>query len=153
MRRVLILFAIGALLVVSACASSSGISNLQGQWHRNNYGAGHEILDCSGSTAQVLCEYTTDPESNSGTFAGAVVDAEACPSYMKELCTSAVVIAQGTAQFTTGIVTDETIAVQADGSMMLSFDTPDVLPGAPFMCPWFRSYETALQEPYDCQES
>jgi hypothetical protein len=56
-----------------------------------------------------------------------------------------VVIAQGTMFFSSGLVVDETIAVQGDGSMVLSWDRP-----SPFHCPWFRSFDTALSEPFDC---
>ena len=155
-------------------APASGDSGLQGRWHRDNYGTNHEVLICNGSTSMVTCRFMAVPEpapgppvesqldgpasaSAKGRFVGEIV--ASCPVYdsrWNSFCDEAVVIAQGDMTLRVPgtdepYVFQETIAVHSDGSMMLSWDAPNPQ-GVPFYCPWYRSYQKALDEPNQCYD-
>jgi hypothetical protein len=160
MKRSAIAVLVGVLLLFVALPAF-GASGLEGRWHRDNYGNSHEVLICNGSQIGVRCQYLQVPEpslgilpttsdTTRGMFEGVLVDAAACPAYMADACGEAVVIAQGTAKYTSGIITEQTIAVHADGSMTHSWDTPDFF-GSPFVCPWYDSYDRALSESPHCE--
>ena len=155
MRRLIVVGVLAALIgAVLPVGSAFGGSGLEGRWHRNNGDTEHEVLTCNGSKGHVVCHYNKVPEPAmdwardgiTGKLVGHIVEAGECPAYMAGPCASAVVIAQGTMYFNTGLVVDETIAVQEDGSMVLSWDNRPV----PFHCPWYRSFDTALSEPAAC---
>lgn len=132
-------------------------SELAGEWHRNNNDRDHEALTCEVRDQDVSCFYTKIPEPElgwgtdgvDGDFTGHLADETTCPTYLQDACRTAVVIAQGTMTFTSGVETIQTYAVQDDGSMILSWDTPGFF-GSPFQCPWFRSFQTALEQPSAC---
>lgn len=149
---------------VEPAGSSSGdvqdAAGLGGEWHRDNYRRNHELLTCTATDVIVQCSYEQQPASDpdprtelsdevEGRFIGAFIDPSDCPVHMNGPCASAVEIAQGTATLTSGIQTEQTLALQGDGSMILSWDTPGFF-GSPFHCPWYTSYETALAKPHDC---
>ena len=139
------------------------VPGVAGRWHRLNPAPNesggvapeHETLTCNGSTSVVWCRYNkqpepglgyvTPPQGTRGTFTGTLVDASACFGLMVGPCSTASVIAEGTMHFRVpggaDFDVDQTIAVQGDGSMVLSWDTG---PGAQFHCPWFRSFAAAL---------
>lgn len=160
MKRSTLAMLVGVLLALSA-VPALGSSGLEGRWHRDNYGNSHEVLICNGSEGLVRCQYLQVPEpslgilpttsdTTRGVFRGNLVSVDDCPDYMTDACADAVVIAQGTAVYTSGISTDQTIAVHADGSMTYSWDTPGNF-GSPFVCPWYDSYDRALSESPDCE--
>jgi hypothetical protein len=137
-----------------------GRAGLGGLWHRDNYGRNHEVLTCTATDFSLRCSYEQQPASGAddqseqvdpaeGSFIGAFIDPQDCPAHMSGPCASAVEITQGTASFTSGIQTEQTITLQGDDSMILSWDTPGLY-GSPFHCPWYATYEIALSRPHDC---
>jgi hypothetical protein len=147
-------------LATAAALRGDDSSGLQGRWHRDNYGEGHEQLFCTGSTSTVQCRYLsrslTDPTSvGTGRFVGFLVDADACLPYMSDTCSSAIVIAQGREYFSfpqdgQELVVPVTMAVLPEGKLALSWDEHPSIPGGEFHCPWYRVYATALAMDHKC---
>ncbi len=52
--------------------------------------------------------------------------------------------------FSSGVVTDQTLAVQPDGSLVLSWDTPRGDGNRVFHCPWYRTFDLAMMFDSEC---
>lgn len=127
-----------------------------GEWYRNDP-QNAELLTCVKTENAMRCDYSVPADAQRGWVGSDIVGeldavfitADDCPPHMTESCDRAVFIAQGTMRFSTGIETVETLAVQPQGGLVLSWDTPpdhvDV-----FHCPWYRTFELAEARAAEC---
>lgn len=131
---------------------------LSGTWHRLNPGSppGHEVMRCTGYQ-QIFCLYGLYPEpdlgfgnpadSNTGQFRGKNVTADwSCPPWFPaEACANKLFAASGTMIYTApggsqSIVRHVLLVSRIGGQNRLY----DYLVNYSVVCPWFRSFETAL---------
>ena len=160
MRRILPVIAAAALLVAFAApASSAGIAST---WHRDNYGNGHERLICTSTSGVWECRYDSMPNypergdrSNGiGSFTGSEQDAWWCPPWAQEVCDSVerhVVGATVYRQQGNPPVTEWEELIFTDGSDGLApMYMYLVGPGLEGVCPWYPTWDEALENGHEC---
>ena len=141
-----------AVAVGPASAASSG------EWHRNNYGTGHERLICREGTTSWSCVY--DNVSEPGLPAGDTVahftgrnvtDSWSCPTWFDAtVCDNVVAVYRGVSTYTASgnhpvTFLQEYIVTDVGGQEILQQYFVDL-----FYCPWFRTWEEALAADYNC---
>jgi hypothetical protein len=147
-----------AALILLAAAVGPASAAASGEWHRNNYGTGHERLICREATFSWTCVYDNVPEpglSASDTvahFTGRnVSDSWSCPTWFDAtVCDNVVAVYRGVATYTSSgnhpvTFLQEYIVTNVGGQEVLQQYFVDL-----FYCPWFRTWEQALAADYNC---
>lgn len=147
-----------AALMVLAVAVAPVFAASRGEWHRNNYGSGHERLVCREATPSWTCVYDNVPEpglewgDTVGYFTGHnVTNSWSCPTWFDpSVCDNVVAVYRGLATYTARgnqpvQFLQEYIVTTVGGQEILQQYFVDR-----FYCPWFRTYEEALAADYNC---
>jgi hypothetical protein len=156
------------LRLVTAClaslvlALSLGVSTATatgfGQWHRNNYGAGHERLACNERSRVWVCAYgDADLNTTMGLFVGRkVTNSWSCPDWFaSEICDpgNLVAVYQGATFYAWGTrVPQDYVVTNINGQDILYLYWRESNFG-PFYCPWFRTFQEALAAPFACTDT
>ena len=149
---------IAALMLVAVAAGPASARASSGEWHRNNYGNGHERLICREATPSWSCVYSNVPEpglSASDTaahFTGPnVTDSWSCPTWLDaSVCDNVIAVYRGVATYTSSgnhpvTFRQEYVVTDVGGQEILQQYFVDL-----FYCPWFRTWEEALAADYNC---
>jgi hypothetical protein len=149
---------IGALMLLAAAIVPASAKASSGEWHRDNYGTGHERLICREATPSWSCVYDNVPEpglpasDSVGHFTGAsVTDSWSCPEWFDAtVCDNVVAVYRGVASYTSGgnhpgTFREEYIVTNVGGQEILQQYFVDL-----FYCPWFRTWEEALAADHNC---
>jgi hypothetical protein len=147
-----------AALILLATAVGPVAAASSGEWHRNNYGTGHERLVCREATTSWSCVYDNVPEpglpgsDSIGHFTGRnVTDSWSCPTWFDAtVCDNVVAVYRGVATYTSSgnhpvTFRQEYIVTNVGGQKILQQYFVDL-----FYCPWFRTWEEALAADFNC---
>ena len=144
-------------LVVALGASPTTAASF-GEWHRNDYGA-HERLTCVEAAQAWTCKYSNaDVATTTGSFNGRdVTDAWECPDWFAaEICDpdNLVAVYEGVNVFLPVgghpfRIAEDYVITNIDGQDILYVYWLDSNVG-PFYCPWFRTFQEALDAPFEC---
>jgi hypothetical protein len=147
-----------AALILLAAAVGPASAAASGEWHRNNYGTGHERLICREATFSWTCVYDNVPEPGLSAsdavahFPGRnVSESWSCPTWFDAtVCDNVVAVYRGVATYTSSgnhpvTFLQEYIVTNVGGQEVLQQYFVDL-----FYCPWFRTWEQALAADYNC---
>ena len=147
-----------AVLILLAVAVGPASAATSGEWHRNDYGTGHERLICREAMPSWSCVYDNVPEPGVpgsdfvGHFTGRnVTDSWVCPTWFDaSVCDNVVAVYRGVATYTSPTnhpvtVRQEYVVTNVDGQEIMQQYWVDM-----FYCPWFRTWEEALAADYNC---
>ena len=147
-----------AVLILLAVAVGPASAATLGEWHRNDYGTGHERLICREAMPSWSCVYDNVPEPGVpgsdfvGHFTGRnVTDSWVCPTWFDaSVCDNVVAVYRGVATYTSPTnhpvtVRQEYVVTNVDGQEIMQQYWVDM-----FYCPWFRTWEEALAADYNC---
>ena len=157
-RKLLAVPTVIAALILLAVAVGPVSAAAPGEWHRNNYGTGHERLICREGTSPWTCVYDNVPEPGLSAsdavahFTGRnVSDSWSCPTWFDAtVCDNVVAVYRGVATYTSSgnhpvTFRQEYIVTNVGGQEILEQYFVDL-----FYCPWFRTWEEALAADYNC---
>ena len=149
---------IAALMLLAVAVGPVSAKQASGEWHRNNYGTGHERLVCREAAPTWTCVYDNVPEpglpagDSVGHFTGRnVTDSWSCPTWFDAtVCDNVVAVYRGVATYTSSSnhpVTfhQEYVVTNVEGQEILQQYFVDL-----FYCPWFRTWDEALDADYNC---
>ena len=148
---------IAALMLLALAVGPASAKAPSGEWHRNNYGTGHERLMCREATSSWTCVYDNVPEpgipagDSVGHFTGRdVTDSWSCPTWFDAtVCDDVVAVYRGVATYTSSnhpvTFQQEYVVTNVGGQEILQQYFVDL-----FYCPWFRTWEEALAADYNC---
>ena len=149
--------AIAALMLLAVTVGPAH-KPASGEWHRNNYGFGHERLMCLEATPSWSCVYDNVPEpglpasDSVAHFTGRnVSDSWSCPTWFDAtVCDNVVAVYRGVATYTSsgnhpGTFHQEYIVTNVGGQEILQQYFVDL-----FYCPWFRTWDEALAADFEC---
>jgi len=150
---------LGALFVPGSAAASTGVGH---QWHRDNYGASHEVLSCVEGAHAWACLYgDTDNDQTLGVFTGRnITDEWSCPQWFEStICDPTILVAvyEGVATYLpspgegghAAKIRELYVVTNVNGQDILYVYWLDSHVG-PFYCPWFRTFQEALDAPFEC---
>jgi hypothetical protein len=158
--RSVVLSLVALALVVPITTAASRVTDRE--WHRNNYGAGHERLSCFERPPAWTCAYSTnDLEPVSGWFYGQNVTASwTCPDWFaSEVCdpVSLVAVYRGATLYGSlsdedeqSVIRQDYILTNVNGQEILYLYWRESPFFGAFYCPWFRTFEEALGAPFEC---
>ena len=148
---------IAALMILAVAAGPVSAAS-SGEWHRNNYGTGHERLVCREAVTSWSCVYDNVPEpglpasDSVGHFTGRnVTDSWSCPTWFDPaVCDNVVAVYRGVATYTSSgnhpvTFRQEYIVTKVGGQEILQ----QYFVGL-FYCPWFRTWKEALAADFNC---
>jgi hypothetical protein len=148
----------GLLVLMLWLGAAPAAAASPGEWHRDNYGTGHERLICREATLSWTCVY--DNVSEPGLPAGDAVahftgrnitSSWSCPTWFDAtVCDNVVAVYRGVATYTSSgnhpvTFRQEYIVTNVGGQEILQQYFVDL-----FYCPWFRTFEEALAADYNC---
>ena len=149
---------IAALLLLAVAVGPASAKQPSGEWHRNNYGTGHERLMCREATPSWSCVYDNVPEpgvpggDSVGHFTGRNVTATwSCPAWFDAtVCDNVVAVYRGMATYTSpsnhpGTFLQEYVVTNVGGQEILQQYFVDL-----FYCPWYRTWDEALAADFSC---
>lgn len=156
MKRIRLLSVAGAAilgLAISGPAMAVTPGAWAGEWHRNNYNAGEEVLICREGTRSWTCNYQV-PDAT-GWFSGRNVTASwTCPGWFPDaICDNVTAVYHGRATYVpaggasgTGfIVSEDYVLTEIDGRPILQLYWVDR-----FVCPWYRTHDEAFAADFNC---
>jgi hypothetical protein len=157
-RRSQVVPTVIAALLLLALAVGPASAAASGEWHRNNYGTGHERLICREATPAWSCVYDNVPEPGLPAgdavahFTGRnVTNTWSCPTWFDPMvCDNVVAVYRGVATYTSSgnhpaTFLQEYIVTNVGGQEILQQYFVDL-----FYCPWFQTWEEALAADYNC---
>jgi hypothetical protein len=129
------------------------------EWHRDDYGAGHERLTCNEGAKAWACGYENDVvATTTGGFSGRnVTSSWSCPDWFSsEICANVVAVYQGANTYLPPVgeghpfrIDQDYVVTNIDGQAILYVHWRDSNVG-PFYCPWYRTFQEALDAPFEC---
>ncbi len=150
--------AMAALMLLALAAGPASATASSAEWHRNNYGTGHERLICREATPSWSCVYDNVPEpgvpggDSVGHFTGRnITDSWSCPTWFDAtVCDNVVAVYRGEATYTSSsnhpaTFRQEYVVTNVGGQAILQQYFVDM-----FYCPWFRTWEEALAADFNC---
>jgi hypothetical protein len=172
-RRLSLLFAVLAALVLVLVPTPAGARVVPMDWHRLDTGLdgrsdppGHEVLHCL-TDGQWRCSYSTRPGPGladspfRADFAGDdVTDSWTCPPWLStDVCASVERVVAGTETVSDGrdhltFTIPVELIVLGDGTLWVLWplsEPPFEVEFRPFACPWYPTFEQALQASAGCQ--
>jgi hypothetical protein len=146
--------ALAAALAVPLATAAAATGGANGEWHRNNYNVGEELLTCREGTASWTCTYLVP--NGTGWFSGRnVSDSWTCPEWFPStICDNVVAVYHGRAVYVpvggtssgpTFLVNEDYVITNIDGQPVLQLYWVDR-----FVCPWYRTFEQALANDFTC---
>jgi hypothetical protein len=157
-RSLVVPTVIAALMVVIVAVVPAAAKASSGEWHRDNYGTGHERLSCREATPSWSCVYDNVPEpglpanDSVAHFTGPnITGSWSCPEWFDAtVCDNVVAVYRGVATYTSsgnhpGTFRQEYIVTNVGGKAILQQYFVDL-----FYCPWFRTWEEALAADHNC---
>jgi hypothetical protein len=156
MRHIRLVSVAGAtvlVLAMSGPAMARTTGAQAGEWHRNNYNAGEEVLLCRESTPSWTCTYRVP--DGTGWFSGQDITASwTCPEWFPStMCDNVTAVYHGrTVYLPVGgssgdsfIVKQDYVVTEVEGQAVLQLYWIDR-----FVCPWYRTYDEALAADFNC---
>jgi hypothetical protein len=157
MNRIRLVVVVGSMVVALAATSPALAvppASQQGEWHRNNYNAGEEILTCREGARSWTCTYRIP--DGTGWFSGeGVTDSWTCPGWFPSaICDNVVAVYHGRFLFvpdggaTEGppvLVSQDYVITEVDGRAVLQLYWV-----GQFVCPWYRTHEEAFAADFNC---
>jgi len=145
-------------LLAGAVLPAAAASPSVGEWHRNNYNAGHERLTCIEGTPAWSCVYENVPgfgsqpgDAVAHVSGPNVVSSWECPDWFDaSVCDNVVAVYRGNATYVSSSghpvqFAEEQILTNVGGTEVLQQYFVDM-----FYCPWYRTFEEALAHDYNC---
>lgn len=132
-----------------------------GDWHRNNYGASHETLACVEGAQAWTCTYGDAAKNGPlGHFSGRnITDSWSCLDWFApEICDPANLVAVYEGNFTVvpsdgatepPAIGEDYVVTNINGQEILYLYWRESDLGT-FYCPWFRTFQEALDAPFEC---
>jgi hypothetical protein len=149
---------IAALMLLAVAVGPASAKQASGEWHRNNYGTGHERLVCREAAPSWSCVYDNVPEPGLSAsdavahFTGRnVTDSWSCPTWFATtVCDNVVAVYRGVATYTSSgnhpvTFHQEYVVTDVGGQEILQQYFVDQ-----FYCPWFRTWDEALAADFNC---
>ena len=150
-------FSLPAAVVLALAASAPVIAatpdGQAGEWHRNNYNAGEEQLFCREAAASWTCTYVIP--DGTGRFSGTdVTDSWMCPEWFSgTICENVTAVYHGRFLFVPAggatsapvVVSQDYVITEVEGRSVLQLYWVDR-----FVCPWYRTFEEALENDFNC---
>ena len=146
---------LAALVLVLSLGAAPTTARSFNEWHRDNYGAGHERLTCNEGATAWTCFYENDVvATTTGGFSGRnVTSSWSCPDWFSsEVCDNVVAVYQGANTYIPPVgearpfrIAQDYVVTNVDGQDILYLYWHDS-----FYCPWFRTFQEALDAPFEC---
>ena len=157
MKGIRLMTLVGMLALGLATAAPTGAvttGSANGEWHRNNYNEGEEVLTCREGTPSWACTYGV-PET-AGWFSGRSVTASwTCPDWFPStICDNVIAVYHGRAVYVPSggtssgpsfLVDEDYVITEVGGQSVLQLYWVDR-----FVCPWYRTFEEALAADFNC---
>ena len=157
MNRIRLVGVVGAMAVALATwspALAATPGSQQGEWHRNNYNAGEEILTCREGASSWTCTYRIP--DGTGWFSGTnITDSWTCPAWFPgEICDNVEAVYHGRFLFVPAgsagegppaVISQDFVITDVDGQAVLQLYWVDR-----FVCPWYRTHEAAYAADFNC---